>query len=679
VGADQLLVDHGTTADPQAQDGGTGRRLAAVWFADMVGFTALTCRDEDAAVRLVTLFQESAREAIAGHGGTLVKFIGDALLAHATSTSDALDAAFALARCFADASREVGQPASLRIGMHVGDLVVAADGDVYGDSVNVASRLEREARPGQIVISEDVWRTCRQRDDLTFIALGPKQLKGVINPVWTYEVRRADEPLRRATTAAGPELDEAHSLAVLPFEVIGGGDDAEFLAAGLHNDLLAELSKVRELTVISRTSVMGYRGTEKPMTLIARELNVGTLIEGSVQSAGRRVRLTVHLIDGINDEQRWVASYDRELTPEDLFAIQGELTALVAESLHAELVAEEATATPSPPTADLNAYRLATHARQQFELKTEEGLQQAVGLFQQAVDIDPDYADAWCGLSDALVLTESYSDRDRETELCRAEAAAYRALSLAPDSAGAHAALGLLYSRNRFGTAALREFDYAIDLQPSSADAHNWHAWVSLILGNGEVGLDRARRAVQLDPQSAEPMANLALAFLATAQPERALVVARRAGELSPFTTADLYEGIALYELRRYEEAIRVLEPLARGPSDRASVPWAGRGPDVTLALAFAATGEHGRARSVLDAIDRSGEPFSAGLILLAVGETEGATAEFARVEEMAPWPCLALHHHFEDVWRPIHDGDPYRRLLSTSTRSWRVEADGSC
>ena len=277
------------------------RRLAAVWFGDIVGFTRLSSQDERRALRFVGVLQETARREIDRHGGTLVKFLGDGVLAFAGSTASAIDAALALRDEFQNRCAADGQPLFLRIGVHVGDIVVSPDGDIYGDGVNVASRLHGEAEPGRIVVSEDVWRQCRQRPELQFAPLGRRVVKGQDEPLWVYEVTSSQE----AALPPGPapaaiqRPDEPRSLAVLPFEVVGRSDEAAFLAAGLHNDVLTELSRVPTLTVISRTSVMGYRDTVKPIPQIARELNVGTVIEGTVQSAANRVRqLGRHLFAG---------------------------------------------------------------------------------------------------------------------------------------------------------------------------------------------------------------------------------------------------------------------------------------------------------------------------------------------------------------------------------------------
>ncbi|MDX1620784.1 MAG: BTAD domain-containing putative transcriptional regulator [Nitriliruptorales bacterium] len=460
------------------------------------------------------------------------------------------------------------------------------------------------------------------------------------------------------------------SVAILPFEIIGAGEDIRFLALGLHNDLVTELSKVRELTVISRTSVMGYQGTGKRVPEIARELDVGTVVEGAVQTAGSRFRLTVQLIDAQRDDHRWAQNYDRELTTEDLFAIQTELTRDIARSLLTELSPDaQLVGEDRPPTGSLEAYRLAAEARQQFELKTGASFRRAVELYEQALELDPDYVQAWVGLADALASMDAYGHGDRHELLPRAERAAHRALALDPGSAAARTSLGVLHVVHQDGPAALRELGHALQIQPDHADAHNWHSWVSLLLGQAEAGFDHAVRAVELDPRSAEAVAHVALAHAASGRPADGLTEARRAGELSPYATADLYQALCLSELGRHEEVRRVLEPL----SDVAppAVPWSGYGAESMLALALIGLGQRGAARSVLSELDPAVDPFGFGLILLGLGDEDEAARSFARADRLTAWPTLVVHHYFGDLWArtpALHGG-----LVTAVRQSWRA------
>lgn len=649
----------------------TTRRLAAVWFADIVGYTRLSSRDETAALRLVALFQAIAREETEKHGGTIVKFVGDGVLAYAPSAAAAIEAMMDLRREFEQQSAEAIQPSFLRIGAHLGDVVVTPDGDVLGDGVNVASRLQGEADPGRIFVSEDLWRQCRQRAELDFVSVGLRRVKGIDDPVGIYELAPPAGPAISSDADPG-EPASSRSLAILPLEVLGTVAEAGFLASGIHNDLLTQLSKIPGLTVISRTSVKAYEGTSKPIPQIARELNVGTIIEGAVQSAGNRIRLTVQLIDGKTDTHRWADHFDRELTTESLFEIQTELTERIVESLHAELA--DTTRETGPGTESMEAYRLVVEGRMQFDRKTEDGLMRAIEIFRQAVDEDQEYGLAWVGLTDSLALTADYGYGNRDELIAAANEAVVRALDLLPDSAEVHSSLGLIAEASQDAPTALREYSRAIRLGPSYADAHSWHGWVSLVVGRGEQGLASATRSVQLNPLSAEAVSNVALSLLAVERPEEALTEARRASVLSPgYTTSAYYEGLALYDLGEFDEAVAVLTPLSLAEFGELATPWASMGPDAALALAQVAAGKREDARRTLDTIDPESYPFEAGVVYAGLGDTEKAFAHFARVENAPYGPALIFHHHFRDVWAELSDDPRFQRLAAQVARSWRM------
>lgn len=656
----------------------------AFLFSDVAGSTRLLSQlGAGAYADVLTSYRDVVETAVTAEGGRVVDREGDGLFLVLPTAAGALRAAAAAQRGLGSISWPTGADVAVRMGVHAGE-AHAYDGGYVGLDIHRAARVGALARGGQILVSEAARLLAGDDldEDLHLRDLGEHELKGLEHPERIHQLiapgLRDDLPAPPAFPAtSGERLDETRSLAILPFQVVGGGEEAELLAAGLHNDLLTELSKVPELSVISRTSVIGYRDTDLPIPQIARKLNAGTVIEGAVQSAGRRIRLSVQVIDGINDVHRWAETYDRELTTEGLFDIQSELAAQIVESLPAELTAGRAAAAGAPVTADLEAYRHAARGRQQQNLKTEDGFLRAIELFEHAIEIDREYADAWIGLADTLINMEEYGYGDRGELLGRAETAVERALELAPASAGAHSSLALLHITRQDGPAAVRELERAIRLQPSYADAHNWHAWVSLILGRGDVGLESARRAVELDPLSAEPVSNLALSFLATGRPEEALVEARRAQELSPFTSADLLAGLALYDLGRLDGAREALEPLASVTAGELTVPWAEHGPDVALALTLVAMGASDEARAILDTIERTRHPFATGLILLGLGEREPALAQFARVEGTSAWTNLAVHHHFRDVWSTITGTEQHRALVHEVHRSWNVAPPG--
>jgi TolB-like protein/class 3 adenylate cyclase len=653
----------------------------AFLFADLAGSRRLLAEvGPETYGRVLSDYRRAVEDAAAVEGGRVVDREGDGIFLLLPTAAGAFRAAVAAQRRIAATAWPEGTDLAVRMGIHAGEAHAHEDGYV-GIDINRAARIGALAHGGQVLVSETARLLAADTldDAVRLRDLGEHELEGLDRPERVHEVvapglHRGHPPLAPPAVAAPHRHADARSVAVLPFAVVRSADAAGFLAVGLHNDVLTHLAKVPGLTVISRTSVLAYDGAATPIPEIARELNAGTIVEGAVQASGRRIRLTVQLIDGIDGVHRWAESYDRELSTEDLFDIQTELTTQITGSLHTHLAPEGITMTDGPATADLEAYRLAAEGRQHFDQKTEEGFRRAIELFERALAVDPEYVTAWVGLADALALMEDYSFGHHEDLLVRSEEAAQRALALDPDSAAAHASLGLIHNTRQDGPASIREFERAMALQPSYADAHNWHSWVSLLIGRAREGLDSAMRAVELDPRSAEPIVNLSLGYTAIGDPTRGALEAQRAARLSPFTTATFYEGIAHLESGRFEEARRTLAPLAVDAYGQLSVPWAGYGPDALLALALFALGRGDEGRVVVAGIDRADDPFALGLALLGAGRIDEAEGVFGAVDEMSPWPCLALHHYHGAVWDGIAGSDTHRDLLTVAHRSWRLD-----
>jgi TolB-like protein/Tfp pilus assembly protein PilF len=457
------------------------------------------------------------------------------------------------------------------------------------------------------------------------------------------------------------------AVAVLPFENLTGTPDVEPFASGLHDDLLTELSRVSELRVIGRTSVLRYRAGRRPVTEVGRELGVGTIIEGGVQSDGRRLRLNVQVVDVTSGAHRWAERYDRALNAQGIFDIQAELAEKIALALRTEI----APPAPSMPgsaahdgTLNLEAYRLYAQGRAHLDQRTETGMRRSLDYFQRAVDLDDGYALAWAGLADALSLLHDYEYEPAERVLPRALRAVNRALELAPGLAEAHTSLGEYYVARRNGPAALAALRRAVELRPGYAEAHNWLGWMSQVMGDRKQALRSARRAVSLDPLSAEALSNLALSLITNGKLEAGLVEARRTARLQPdWSSGPFYEALALYHLGRAEEAIHLLRGL--------KVEWAGSGSELTLALACTAAGEDGEAAALLGRFRAVGDAFAAGVVELSLGPPEAAFRTLQSVQRWDYWPALALHHLYTDVLAPLRANPLYGRLCREAERWW--------
>lgn len=479
------------------------------------------------------------------------------------------------------------------------------------------------------------------------------------------------DPVKRQGQGSPAPSPQRAAVAVLPFAVLGGGDEADLLAAGLHAELLVELARLPELTVIGRVSVLAHAGTTRPLQTIAAELGVGTVVTGSVQVSGNRLGLTVELVDVSDGHHRWAESFRVALHARDLLNVQLKLAQDIADALSRKLVPQD-----PPITESMEVYRLVAEGRLHFDRKTEEGFARAVDIFRRAVHLDPDYPPCWVGLAESLALMADYAYGDREELLVAAEEAVGRCLATRPDTPGTHTALGLIAEARFDGPTALAEYTEAVRHVPGHADAHSWTAWISLTLGKVDVALSAARRAVELNPLSAEAVSNLGLALIAAGNPVSGHVEALRAQAISPgYTTAEYYAGLALHDQGRFAEAVGVLTPLATYARGGLSTPWAGHGPDVALALSLIAAGDVAAARQVLATIEEGEHPVEAGLVHLALEQHDRAGALFAQPVPAGYAAAMLFHLHFRDVWARL-DGEARAALGERIAATWHDTTD---
>lgn len=482
-------------------------------------------------------------------------------------------------------------------------------------------------------------------------------------------VARPDEP---------PGPLSPRSVAVLPFASLGGSEDAELFAVGLYDDLVTELSRLSGLTVISRTSVKRYGDGERSVPEIARELGVGTVIEGAVQSSGSRVRLNVQVVDARTDTHRWSETYDRRLTPEGLFDLQSELAGRIAGTLRSELTSDEEDRIGRTPTGSLDAYRLYVQGRGLLEQRTEDTLPRALDYFLRAVELDDRYAPAWSGVADALLILGFYGI-EAPASAPDPETAARRALDVEPDLAEAHGSLGILRSLRQEGPSAAASLERAIELEPSHAEAHAWLGWLRLLLGAPEAALEPSRRAVRLNPLGPAFRAYLAESWLANGEPRRALEESRRAAELQPtYALARYMQGMALHHQGRLEGAVTAYETSL-------SLSRAGGSPSpsevrAALAVTKAAAGDCSDAREQLTTITAAEEAgdsqaaFSAGLVRAALGDVDAAFEAFARVPVWNSYSTEHLRYFFPEALGALREDPRHERLLGDVDRSWGLE-----
>jgi adenylate cyclase len=406
-------------------------------FTDMVGYTTLAQSDESLAMKVLESYHGLLRPIFPKYHGREVKTMGDSLLVEFDSALDATNCAIDIQQHLHkyNLSSRDDWKLRLRIGVHLGD-VLRIGGDVLGDTVNVASRIEPLAEAEGICVSEQVFDQVRNKISHPFLKLAPTELKNVRFSIDVYKIVMPWED--GSATGLSHETPRSQRIAVLPLTNMSPDVSDEYFADGMTEEIISTLSKIEQAEVISRTSVMQYKKATKSIREVFKELNVGTILEGSVRKAGNRIRVAVQMIDAVRDRHLWAESYDREL--EDVFAIQSDIARRVADALQSRMPRNR----PSmvEPTRDVEAYTMYLRAMQLHHENTEVSLREAVALFEKAISRDPAFARAYAGLAHALCgLTVGYEDYTAYVK--KAEAAARKSLELEPDSAGSACRSGL--------------------------------------------------------------------------------------------------------------------------------------------------------------------------------------------------------------------------------------------
>ena len=478
--------------------------LVALWFADIAGYSSRAAEDERAALQLIDLLQTLSRETVGRYDGRVVKFMGDAVLAEFPSTELAVRAAAALSKQYAEQSAETGRMHNLRIGVHIADVAVDSDGDLYGDGVNAAARVQQAAEPGQVVLSQDVWRQLRGRTEFQFESLGDRSLKGV-GPIGLYVVTveksntRLHPPLATSETAQRSEKTkpEIHSIAVLPFADLSAKHDQEYLGDGVAEEILNALTKVAGLHVPARTSCFAFRGTNVDAREIGRRLGVEAFLGGSIRKAGNRLRIMVQLVETQDGYHLWSERFDREI--EDIFAVQDEIACSVLDALGLSLAQREERRLLKPSTTNVQAYEFYLRGRKLFQTWTRQNIEFARQMFARAVEIDPEFAPAWAGLAKTYVDLYRWGRNSRDLQ--EAQRTSAHALRLDPNFAEAHVAIGQALAIQRRFEDAAGEFEKAIELDPTSFDAYYFYARSSFEAGDLEKAVQLFEKAHRSRPE----------------------------------------------------------------------------------------------------------------------------------------------------------------------------------
>ena len=538
------------------------RRLAAILAADVAGYSRLIEADEEGTLgRLKSLRAEIIDPKIAGLRGRIVKTTGDGLLVEFASIVDALRCAAEMQAAMAESNNPLpsDRRIDLRIGINVGDIVVE-DGDIFGDGVNVAARLEGLAEPGGICVSARVREEATGRLDFAFEDIGEQQLKNISRPVHVFPVVTGQKPVPAPALA----LPDKPSIAVLPFANLSGDPEQEYFADGMVEEIITALSRIRWLFVIARNSSFTYKGQSVDVKQVGRELGVRYILEGSVRKAGGRVRITSQLIDAITGAHLWADRFDGLL--EDVFELQDKVALSVAGVIEPTLRQSEIERARRKRPDSLDAYDLYLRALPYTGAAMPEDADKALPLLGKAIELEPDFAAAhamiaWC--HEARYLRGGMQEETRNAALRHAR----QAIAEGGDDAAALAIAGFVIAVcGRDFETALSALDRSLALSSSSALALSFAAAVRAWNGDDAIAVEQGNRALRLSPFHPwlyMPYMGLAYAHFAACRFEEAIAAASLASQSNPrFTPPLILHAAALGCLGRSEDAKPVIQRL---------------------------------------------------------------------------------------------------------------------
>lgn len=511
------------------------RRLAAIMFTDIEGYTSLMHRDEQKAVELREKHRNIFKRITAKYNGTIIQYFGDGTLSSFKSSVDAVECAINLQQAFSEVPK-----IPVRIGIHMGDIIYRND-DIIGDAVNIASRIESGAISGSILISDKVHDQIRSHRHIKVAFLDAYEFKNVDHAIPLFAIANEGIIVPKPNEVKGklkmaPESDQKQnkykntakvlglallllvgimvyfqffkkpvllgekSIAVLPFDNLSTDADAEIFRDGMTEDILMHLAKVNDLHVISRTSVMRYKNTEKSVPEIAEELGVSYILEGSIRKYGDQVRVTAQLIQAANDEHIWAENYDKTLT--DIFSIQTEVSKKIVDALQLNLSFEEQQSLTQIPTENIEAYKLFLTGRKEADKRNGASITKSIELYKEAIALDSTYAEAYAEIANSIFLQTYYGDRNVADATELSSAYLEKAKDINRNISRIYTVEGLINNHTRNFEQAKAAFEKAISLAPNDLTARHQYSTFFYYNRMYKEQLEQAKIAYSLDPLS---------------------------------------------------------------------------------------------------------------------------------------------------------------------------------
>lgn len=633
------------------------RQLAAIMFTDIEGYTALMQNDEKNAVHIRFKHREILDSVTKKYNGDIIQYYGDGTLSIFSSSVEAIKCGIEMQRAF---QKEPSIP--VRIGVHVGD-IIKTESDIIGDAVNVASRIESLAVAGSILISGEVNDQLRNQNDINSKFIDSFEFKNVDQtmPIFAIENDGIVVPKRSEitgktkekenksfktykrnsvlitlgivtilaalfyyyqffTASSGGELALNRSIAVLPFSNMSNDEDSENFTDGVTEDILLQLSKIKELHVISRASIMQFKESNLSIHDIAKELGVSYVLEGSVRKYGDKVRINAQLIDANNNNYLWAENYDKTLT--EIFEIQSQVSNEIAKALKITLSENEILSLNKLPTESTEAYNVYKEAQMFLNRGTGKAgeLEKAKDLFEKAIDIDPSFCRAYVGLSDTYLEYIYWGREEPKVVLEKALSPALKALELSPQEGGSYGALGSISFFRFEKETAINYLEKAIEINPNYVGAYDKLAWLRLFEGNLNEAVRLFNKVLELDPLSTKNIANIAFSHYYFHEYEKGIKILNDALKRFPDDNILLWmKGNLLTGTGQYNEAIKVFNHRSIG----ANTNW-------MLGYAYAMSGQKDKATEILNYLIEKSEsayvpPYMIATIYIGLNDKENA------------------------------------------------------
>ena len=633
----------------------TTRQLAAIMFADIAGYTSLMETDESLAMDYRNRLKKRLDEIVNEYGGRVLEFRGDGALCSFSSTLGSVKAATAL-----QIDMQVPPAVPLRIGIHTGDVIVD-NNSIYGDGVNIASRMESFAIPGSIFISSKAYDDIKNQKEISAVSMGRYLLKNVKEQMEIFAISNPGIKLPDIGVLEGKgEAIRQKCILVLPFVNMSNDPEQDYFSDGLTEELISGLSRLKDTKVISRTTSMKYKNTTKDTKTIGKETGADYIMEGSVRKAGNNLRITAQFIDACRDVHLWAQSFRGTL--DDIFDIQEDVSVKIIEALRIQLSSEEKNTLQKRYTDNTEAYQLYLQGIFFWKKRNEAGLKLAVKHFEKALEKDPEYALAWAGIADAYSLMGEYTNISRRDLYNKQMEAVHKALELDPQLAEAHVSLAISLMLNDWDwVGAEKDFRTGLKLNPKYATGHHWYAELLMFLGRSEEAFKEISVAVELDPTSQGILKDKGIFHYYHKQFDEAISTALTTSELDPgFVPVHRLLSLIYTANGRYEDAIRENKRWGELTGNKVKT-------DVALAYILATCGRKDEARKIIeetgiDKILSSNDYRGVALVYVGLEETEKAfewlDKSYQKHEESL---CsIGIDHKFD----PIRNDPRFKELM---------------